>query len=192
MKYLKESIEILSKIINRSFRFLLADLHSDAKWVVDYLLKDYDIKPVIVGGLAVQYHGYRRMTEDIDILISKADYDRLVEDGKIKFGQLKIKPGIQIDVISEGKDNNPSPEFIRDEDTYWPTLEGLIYHKLLFRRMKDKADIVELLKANEMTEDLYNRTINLLSNEMIPSFEELWLRAEEELKNTEEPMRDRE
>jgi hypothetical protein len=159
MKHLKESVQLLNKIVSKSFRRMLADLHADAEWVVDYLLRDYDIKPVIIGGLAVQRYGYRRFTEDIDILISRRDYDRLVEDGKIKFGQLKVKPGIQIDVLTEGKDDNPDPEFVRDGNSYWPTLEGLIYLKLLSGRKKDEADVVELIKVENASEDLLDRVL---------------------------------
>jgi general secretion pathway protein N len=101
-----------------------------------------------VGGLAVQHHGVERLTEDIDLLISRVAYDELVQEGKIKFGQLKIMPGTQIDVLTEGKDRNPDPEFVRDADTVFPTFAGLIYLKLNAGRMKDVGDVAELLKAH--------------------------------------------
>jgi len=174
MKYLKKVMNLLNLVQNNSFRKLLASSWKDAEEVVKYLLEEYNIKPVIVGGLAVQQFGYRRMTEDIDILISRKDYDYLIEEGKIKFGQLKIKSGVQIDVLTEGKDDNPDPEFVRDGDSLYPTFEGLIYMKLLSGRDKDKGDITELLKINGLTKDLHDRVINFLPAGMVSSFEERW------------------
>lgn len=181
MKIFKKSLEMLSRITNKSFQKLLAQLHNEAAWIIDFLLDDYGINPVIVGGLAVQYHGYRRFTEDIDILLSREDYDKLVEDNKIKFGQLKLKPGLQIDVLTEGKDNNPDPDFVRDGNSNWPTLEGLIYLKLVANRVKDQADIVELIKSEGGSEGLLDRLLEYLPEEYHTQLSSLFNSALKEL-----------
>lgn len=179
MKYLKNAISKLDKISSYNFKALLIKAWNDADFLVGWLEKEYGIKPVIVGGMAVQYYGYRRMTEDIDILISKEAYQKLEEDGKIKFGQLKIKPGIQIDVLTEGKDGNPDPEKIRELNSYYPTIEGLIYMKLISGRMKDQADIVELLKIHNEKET-YSKVIHFIPEELREDFENLKEVAENE------------
>jgi len=178
--HLTEAIRMLNDIQNAAFRRLILRSNENADWLLSWLLREYGIKPVIVGGLAVQRHGYRRFTEDVDILISRSDYERLENDGKIKFGMLKVKPGIQIDVLWEGRDGNPHPDFVRDGNSYYPTLEGLIYLKLLARRIKDRADVVELLKTNGLSHKLYKQVRSFLPAEMHTLFQELWEAAKSE------------
>jgi len=164
-----------------SFNHILASLNDEAERIIEYLLAEYDIRPVIVGGLALQKFGYRRLTEDIDLLLSRRDYNFLVDEGKIRYGQLKIKPGVQIDVLTEGKDENPDPEVVRDGNSLYPTLEGLIYLKLLAGRMKDKADVVELLKINSLSPNLYRKVANFLPDDLIPFFIDCWDTASKEI-----------
>lgn len=189
MKHLKKAQDLLNKITSYSFRKLIAALWDEAEQTVTYLLKEYNIKPVIVGGLAVQHFGYRRMTEDIDILISREAYTHLEQEGKIKFGQLKTKPGVQIDVLTEGKDNNPDPETVRDGDSLYPTFEGLIYLKLLSGRDKDKADVTELLKINGLEPELYYKVVHFLPDNLITAFDERWRSALSEVESGKGPER---
>jgi len=65
----------------------------------------------------------------------------------------------------------------RDGDSYYPTLEGLIYLKLLARRMKDKADVVELLKIHGQS---YHQVRSFLPADMLTLFDELWETAKSE------------
>lgn len=132
-----------------SFRKAVAKLWRDFEDLIKFMSR-HNVDPVLVGGLAVQHHGYVRLTEDIDILIPRADYDRLVAEGVIKFWMLKrFNPNVQVDVLTEGKDRNPDPSVVRDPSSpNLPTLEGLIYLKLLAGRLKDHADVAELLKVH--------------------------------------------
>ena len=34
--------------------------------------RELEIRPVVIGGLAVNHHGYLRLTADLDVLVSKA------------------------------------------------------------------------------------------------------------------------
>lgn len=180
MKHLHAAIRILDKIQNQSFKALLRKAWNEADFLFDFLEKEYRIKPLLVGGMAVQYHGYSRFTEDIDILLSREDYNTLLEDEKIKFGQLKIKPGVQVDVLCGGKDNNPNPEIVRDGDYYYPTFEGLVYLKLISNRIKDRADVVELIKAKNFDEDIKNSIEQFLPEKLKVEFLNLWIAAESE------------
>lgn len=183
MKHLKRALTLLDSIQSHSFKALLRKAWNEADFLFDFLEREYRIKPLIVGGLAVQLHGYSRFTEDIDILLSTEDYSTLLEDEKIKFGQLKIKPGVQIDVLAEGKDGNPNPEQVRDGESYYPTFEGLVYLKLISNRLKDRADIVELFKAKGLDEAYYSGTKVFLPKEMQEDLDTLWEEAKKEKDN---------
>ena len=137
-------------IRHAAFRSAVVGLWQSFEDLVGFLAQHH-VDPVLVGGLAVQHHGYVRLTEDIDILISRVDYDRLVEEGLIKFGSLKrFQSGVQVDVLTEGKDGNPDPSVVRDPELpNLPTLEGLVYLKLLAGRLKDHADVAELMKRHD-------------------------------------------
>lgn len=187
MNHLKRATYFLKKAqteqrYRKAFYKKIADLRSHFKEVVQYLSKDYGITPLLIGGLAVQHYGVERQTVDIDILLSKIDYQTLLEDRKIKYGTLKFKPGVQVDVLSEGKDGNPNPEIIRDGNSVYPTLEGLIYLKLIARRLKDQGDIAELLKANGLTQALKKRVLSLLPEKHKQPFLDIWNTATKEQK----------
>jgi hypothetical protein len=165
-----------------SFRSAVAKLWQDFEDLVKYLAK-HGVDPVLVGGMAVQHHGLTRLTEDIDILISRTDYDRLVTDGLIKFGSLKhFKSGVQVDVLTEGKDGNPDPSVVRNpESPNLPTLEGLIYLKLLAGRLKDHGDIGELLKIHEFDPDIRSRLTQLTDDpNLLADYDSIVVRAKRE------------
>lgn len=50
------------------------------------LARELGIRPVIIGGLAVNHHGYLRVTRDVDLLLSERDAVAL-------FRRLKAEPG---------------------------------------------------------------------------------------------------
>ena len=37
------------------------------------LARELGVTPVVIGGLAVNHHGYMRLTADVDLLISRSD-----------------------------------------------------------------------------------------------------------------------
>lgn len=169
----------------REFRTAVNRLWSALQKVLAFL-KPRGIQPVVVGGLAVQHHGLERLTDDIDILIDRIDYDRLVDEGKIKFGQLKLLPGVEVDVLTEGKDKNPGPEYVRDADTIFPTFAGLMFLKLKASRAKDIGDVVELIKARGFDpQDRESVLAFLPTAELKEKFLGLWATAEQEQRNRE-------
>ena len=178
--------DIVSSIHVLSFRRLIQAVWDEVPDVIKYLQDEYGINPVIIGGLAVQHWGVVRMTEDLDLLISKADYDKLQKDGKIQYGSLKFKPGYQVDIVYEGRDGNPGPNAVRDGITHFPTLAGLLYLKLIAGRMKDQSDIVELLKANGMPDiDKAVMSCGSLNKAKQDLFRSLYAMAAEESKKGE-------
>ncbi|KKN66707.1 hypothetical protein LCGC14_0468930 [marine sediment metagenome] len=176
-------IDWSDRIGHVGFRRAVTTLWQTFEDLVEHL-GELDVDPVLVGGLAVQHYGYTRMTEDIDILIDRSDYNRLVESGKIQYGQLRrFQPGVQVDVLTEGRDGAPAPDDIRDPDSPWlPTLAGLIHMKLISDRMKDQADVVELLKANDFDPDIRDQ-LQRLDSAQLPEFDRLFTMAQMEQGN---------
>jgi hypothetical protein len=159
-------------IQNYQFKKAIEALWGSLRQALDFINENYGEMPVLVGGLAVQLYGVTRMTEDVDILVSKETYDKLVADEKIKYGQLKLIPGTQIDVLCEGKDENPHPDFVRGDPPEYPSLPGLIYLKLLSGRYKDLGDVEELLLVN-YTPELHQQVMGLLPEDLQQAFLDL-------------------
>ena len=136
---------------------------------------------VIAGALAMAAHGYRRETNDVDIVIpvvigtssgdaveqAAAELDLTVR-AKHGFGGLDLRAGdVRIDVLTLDHDL-PSlvPDAVSEaissgrkiglfgHTVYVVSLGHLIAMKLVAERKKDLADIVELIKAR-MEEDTW-------------------------------------
>ncbi len=123
------------------------------------------VKPVVIGGLAVNHHGYMRVTADVDILVSR-------EDAVPLYRMLKAEPGwkrhaegfkntevdVGLDICVEGErtapgsiEEFPSPADLRKvrlRPLPVPVLSELIALKVMSGRARDDADVVELLKRH--------------------------------------------
>jgi hypothetical protein len=106
------------------------------------------IRHVVVGGLAVGANGHPRATKDVDFLVGDEAFER--HPG----GFVTMKPGVPIQIngvaidllsVQDGEEHlagaleAPMGSMIRAPQ--------LIYLKLKSPRQKDRADVVELLKA---------------------------------------------
>lgn len=135
-------------------------------------LDELHIPYVLAGAMALNYHGYKRFTVDIDIIVNKADLTRLHQslEGKgylPKFqGSKNLRDTVNkvaIDVIvagdfpGDGKPKeltfpDPASCFVEIEGIKCLPLEKLIELKLAsgmtnHNRIKDIADVQELIKA---------------------------------------------
>ncbi|MGH7952805.1 MAG: hypothetical protein ACREFE_12935 [Limisphaerales bacterium] len=140
------------------------------------VLADHDIPHLIVGGLAVQEHGYPRVTIDVDIVVP--DVLEAVEflTASLTGPFYRIhgiedrvedrRNGVKIDLLPAGriirhgcKVPFPEPSKIA-EQLQFISLEELISLKLDSwnnspnHRLKDKADVVELIKYKNLPRDL--------------------------------------
>jgi hypothetical protein len=139
-------------------------------------LAHFDIPHLIVGGLAVQEHGYPRLTLDVDIVVPDVleAVEFLTADLSGPFARV---PGVadrvvdqrnqvKIDLLPAGKVLRhgckvpfPEPRTVSDRPRF-VTLEELISLKLdswsnnPTSRLKDKADVVELIKNRNLPRDL--------------------------------------
>jgi hypothetical protein len=123
------------------------------------------VRPVVIGGLAVNHHGYMRVTADVDILVARRDavalYRRLrSEPGWRRYseGFKNTELGVRLDICVEGErtapgstEEFPDPAQLLTVAVYplpVPTLAELLALKVMSGRARDDADVVELLKRH--------------------------------------------
>jgi hypothetical protein len=176
------------------FRAAMAKTWADAQLVVDYLM-NMGIDPVVIGGIAVQHHGYERQTEDIDVLLTHEDRDQLSDQGLVEVGpdgeRLTELPGV--DVLYEGDYwDNPSPDVVRKPGTHLPTLEGLILMKLKADRSRDQGDLTELIKRVAIPKNLKAKIFRFIERNLPDRLDDLegqWTIAEVELMRAKRPAK---
>lgn len=134
---------------------------------VTRLLAQNGIPHYVCGGFAVQEHGYPRFTIDVDVIVPNVS--NAID--LLSFRGFRPNPGssmtmtdretkVEIDFLPGGKSVSPGsiafpmPETVSSEPLIL-SLETLISLKLSsylsnpVSRMKDAADVVELIKANQ-------------------------------------------
>jgi len=142
-------------------------------------LERLGISHSVIGAVALNQHGYRRFTEDIDLLLTKEGLkefqDKLVglgyrpafEGAKRRFRT--TQENVAIEIITAGEypgDGLPKPVVFPDPDDNYIlidgiktiTLEKLIELKLASGmsasdRLKDLADVQELIKIKDLAAD---------------------------------------
>ncbi|MGH9459193.1 MAG: hypothetical protein ACRD2J_16280 [Thermoanaerobaculia bacterium] len=143
-------------------------------------LEEEAIPYAIVGGLALLAHGYRRLTEDIDVLLTEPGLERMrermigrglrpaFEGAGSTFRDAET--GIRIEVVKTGDypgDGKPKPVRFPDPERARERREGiwiiplpaLVELKLASglsapHRLKDLADVQELIAARDLPRDL--------------------------------------
>ena len=153
-------------MLNDALKRLAADLDRNK---IDY---------VVIGAIALNQHGYRRFTEDIDLLLTKEGLEKFRENlvglgyrpaftgAKKKFRT--TEENIPVEIITTGEfpgDGLPKPvrfpapdeSFVEIEGIKTISLEKLIELKLTSGisatdRLKDLADVQELIKVKDLDE----------------------------------------
>jgi hypothetical protein len=139
-------------------------------------LRDHGIDYLVIGAVALFAHGYPRLTEDIDLVLTTEGLSKFHEQ-LIGLGYAPLFPGarkrlrstkdgVRIDVITSGEypgDGKPKPvRFPNPRDASveidgirFATLEKLIELKLASGmtapdRLKDLADVQEMIKIRTL------------------------------------------
>ena len=140
------------------------------------VLAHFDIPHLVVGGLALQEHGYYRVTLDVDLVVP--DILEALEFLTADMGGPFVRvPGVEdrvrdqrndvfIDLLPAGRVLRrgcqvpfPQPKEVADEPRYI-SLVQLIALKLdswshsPVRRLKDKVDVIELIKELHLPREL--------------------------------------
>lgn len=129
---------------------------------VTRLLARLGIPHWVVGGIAVQEHGYFRTTKDIDIVVpdAKEVMEKLIAHGFAKDPKSRITvldpSGVEVDVLQGGERPTgqeklplPIPTQVSTSPQILP-LNVLIETKLATGRAQDFADTVQLIKKNSL------------------------------------------
>jgi hypothetical protein len=151
-------------LLNNALRRIASDLDSHG---IDY---------TVIGAIALNQHGYRRFTEDIDLVLTKEGLEKFREE-LIGLGYRPAFEGstrkfrtaaenVPIEIITAGeypgdglpkpvKFPDPSESFVVIDGVKTVTLEKLIELKLASGmtapdRLKDLADVQELIKVKSL------------------------------------------
>ncbi|MCI0380505.1 MAG: nucleotidyltransferase family protein [Gemmataceae bacterium] len=158
-------------------------------------LDELDIPYAVVGAMALFFHGYRRFTEDVDLLVDKQslqEVHRQLEGlGYLPpftgSKQLRdVEHGVRVEFLVAGEypgDGKPKPIAFPDPQEVVSVVDGirvinlknLIELKLASgmtnpKRAKDLVDVQELIEVLELPEDYANE----LHPYVQAKFKELW------------------
>ena len=158
-------------------------------------LEDLGIPYAVVGGMALFQHGLRRFTEDIDILVTKADLRRLHDEleglGYLPPHSKSKHPrdtdlGVRIEFLTTGEypgDGRAKPVAFPDPSSVNLEIDGIKYVNLptLIElklasgmtnagRLKDLSDVLELIKLLDLPADYAGR----LNPYVRGKYAELW------------------
>lgn len=159
------------------------------------ILERDNLPYAIIGALALNQYGHRRVTIDVDLVMTEADLqvfkaryighgyaERVVGTGKL----LDTEFGVQVDVLSSGRfpgDDKPKPIAFPDPTTtairgkpfamlpvaMWIELK-LASGMVAAHRGKDLVDVQELIRSAALPQDLSKA----LHPWVRPKFLELW------------------
>ena len=157
-------------MLNEAIKKLASDLEREG------------ISYVVIGAIALNRHGYRRFTEDIDLLLSheglKLFRERLIGRGyRPAFNnaakKFRTSDNVPVEIITSGEypgDGLPKPVVFPNPDDFAVVIDGvktialekLIELKLASgitapHRLKDLADVQELIKVKQLGADLAGR-----------------------------------
>ncbi|MDB5198612.1 MAG: hypothetical protein JWO92_575 [Chitinophagaceae bacterium] len=143
-------------------------------------LNDNNVKYIMVGGFAVNMHGYTRATDDIDVwiedsLINRRNLGKALEKfgyGAISWEEIQfvpgwtnfyIGPGVVLDIMTSMKGIEIPFGQALDEATFaeidsiqvpFLHINQLIQNKKAVNRSKDQIDVIELEKIKELRKEM--------------------------------------
>jgi hypothetical protein len=167
-------------------------------------LDELGIPYAIVGAMALNEHGYRRVTVDVDVLLTREGLERF-KDRWIGRGYVEKSPGsrgvrdtefdVAIDVLLAGdfpgdmqpkpvRFPDPSMVAVRERGLALIPIANLVELKLAAgisapQRMKDLGDVLELIKSAKLGRQLSEA----LDTYVRPKYLEFW-----EIAQTPDPM----
>lgn len=167
-------------------------------------LDDLGIEYAVVGGMALFFHGFRRFTEDVDILVSRSAvkliHEHLEGRGYVApfEGSKNLRDadtGVRIEFIIAGDypgDGKPKPVVFPEPRQVSVTLDGirclnlatLVELKLASGtahwRRRDLADVQDLMRALNLGREFAEQ----LNPSVREAYRQLWLELQEENGNS--------
>ena len=169
-------------------------------------LDEQGIAYCLIGAVALNRHGYKRFTEDIDLLLSPEGLEKFREklvgrgyrpafEGARKKFRSTVE-GVPIEIITSGEypgDGKPKPVRFPEPDEDYVVMEGirtislekLIELKLAsgltgLGRLKDLADVQELVRVKNLDADFAARLAPYVREKFLELQREIELAREEE------------
>jgi hypothetical protein len=168
---------------------------------LDQVLAACDCDSVVCGGWAVWRHGYvGRVTQDIDIVLPSDRIDDALQAASVsgfdvviaeagRWPKLRhLETGIDVDVLPEGgrpgTASRPSPTTIAHPATMgavrgslkYMSLPALVELKLAAGRLRDDADVLELVRENRDRIDELRQHLAAVHAHHVERFEEILTR----------------
>jgi hypothetical protein len=165
---------------------------------VDQVLNACGCEAVVSGGWAVWRHGFvGRVTQDVDIALPKASVDDFLQAAAVSGFELMAQvegrwpklrhreTGIEVDILPEGGRpgtvSRPAPTTIPHPEAMgavrgmlkYISLTSLIELKLAAGRLRDEADVVELIRENRDRVDDLRAHLQTVHPRYVARFEEL-------------------
>lgn len=151
-----------------------------------------EIPHAVMGGMAVYVHGHRRLTDDVDVLLTREGFARfrslfVPKDYEPVAGRsrrfIDRANGVTLDVLVTGLFPGrgdpgpiafPDPEKVREliGKVFYIDLVTLIQLKLAAHRHQDFADVVELIRYNHLDEAYLPKLHKSLHRDFIECLEE--------------------
>ena len=143
-------------------------------------LDEAGIDYAIVGGMALGYHGFVRVTQDVDLLLTIGGYTRFTES-LVGLGYIPLFPGarkkfkdtrtgVSIDILTAGEypgDGEVKPVAFPDPAQVFEVIDGIRVARLVTlielklasgmtapHRLSDLSDIQRLIEIVKLPEDL--------------------------------------
>ena len=193
--------------------FLRTDPVHQALTDLSRRLEDEGIAYALIGGMALGYHGFVRVTQDIDLLLTKEGLqrfkDKLVGRGYVPLFTGANKHfkdtvhGVNVEVITTGEypgDGKPKEVIFPDPAAVSESIDGLkvvrletlIELKLASgltapHRIRDLADVQQLIETLNLPEELADR----LKPSVRPEYLRLWNATRAAKFDQDAPDRDR-
>ena len=167
-------------------------------------LDEHDIRYAVIGATALLAHGYPRFTQDINLLMTREDLEKFhaelvgLDDAPAFPGAKKklrsTRDNVSIEVMTTGEypgDGKPKPVSMPDPaiasteigGIKYVTFEKLVELKLASgisapHRLKDLADVQELIKIKKLDADF--------ANKLDPYVRAKFLELQEAVRNSED------
>lgn len=141
-------------------------------------------KHALIGGLAVNRYGYPRTTDDVDFLVTSAaesDLTGFSLGGEVRGKTLRVD-GVDVDLLFPTEDESFLENAIETASGKPPIISkaALIYMKMVASRMKDSADVVELLKRGKISAPTARAYLQKHRPDLVDDFDALVLQAQQE------------
>ena len=171
---------------------------------LDHVLQACNCESVVGGGWAVWRHGYLgRVTRDIDIALPANRVDDFLQAASVSGFEVLAQPkgrwpkllhretGIDVDILPEGgrpgTASRPAPTTIPHPQTMgairgtltYISLCSLVELKLAAGRLRDEADVVELIRENQGRLDEVRQHLEAIHPRYVQRFAELTLQVDE-------------